>query len=61
MQEYGLDRTTDWDSHNGNNNELVIVISVTLGCETQDWGYEGDWIQLNVGERSVEIMEIVTL
>ena len=61
MQEYGLHRTTDWDFHYGNNNELVIVISLILECEAHDWGCEGDWIPLNVGERAVEIIEMVIL
>ena len=44
-----------------NNNELVIVIGVTLGYETHDWGCENDSIPLNLGERSIEMIEIVIL
>ena len=60
MQEYELDRTTDWDFHRRNNNELVIVINLILGYEVQDWGCEGQRIPLNVGERTVEIIAMVT-
>ena len=59
MQEYGLGPTTYWDFHYGSNNELAIVINLILGYEIQDWGREDQWIPLNVGERSVEIIVMV--
>ena len=59
MQECALNPTTDWDFHYGNNNELVIVINLILRYEVQDWGCEGQWIPLNVGERTVEIIAMV--
>ena len=28
----------------GNNNEFLIVIRLTIGCETHDWGCDGERI-----------------